>query len=88
MVARIGEKLPVLVEDRVRSQAGLERVGLGLGDLVELGAEVAAALERDVDGLVEGQSVRRAVVLGTGRAARAGRQTEPSKARAAPAEAP
>ena len=67
MVARIGEKLAVLVEDRVRSQAGLEGVGLGLGDLVELGAEVAAALERDVDGLVEGQSVRRAVVLGTAR---------------------
>ena len=67
MVTRIGEKLPVLVEDRVRSEAGLEGVGLGLGDLVELGAEVAAALERDVDGLVEGQSVRRAVVLGTAR---------------------
>ena len=66
MVTRIGEKLPVLVEDRVRSEAGLEGVSLGLGNLVELGVEVAAALERDVDGPVEGQSVGRAVVLGTG----------------------
>ena len=66
MVTRIGEKLSVLVEDRVGTEAGLEGVGLGLGDLVKLGVEVAAAVERDVDGLFEGQSVRRAIVLGTG----------------------
>ena len=55
LAARIGEKLTVRVEDRVGPQAGLEGVGLGLGDLVELGAKVAAARERDIDGLLERQ---------------------------------
>ena len=64
MSTRIRQKLAVLIEDRVRSQAGLKDVSLGLGDLVILGTEVAAALERDVDGLVKGQTVRRPIVLG------------------------
>ena len=80
MSTRIRQKLAVLIEDRVRSQAGLKDIGLGLGDLVILGTEVAAALQRDVDGLLKGQTVGRPIVLGEPRESRAGRQREPSKA--------
>ena len=53
----VGDELGVGVEDRVGAEAGLEDVGPRLGDLEELGAEVQAALEGDVDGPVEGHSV-------------------------------
>ena len=61
--APILKKLTVLVEDGVGPQVGLEHVGPRHRDFEELRPEVEAALERDVDGLIECHSVGRAVVI-------------------------
>ena len=53
----VGHELAVGVEDRVGPEARLEDVGLRLGDLEELRAEVEAALERRCRSPVEGQAV-------------------------------
>src|SRR5204862_1750405 len=67
MVARVGQKLAVLIENRVGPQAGLQDISARLRDLIVLGAEVEAALERDVDGRIESESVLGSIVLSPGR---------------------
>ena len=58
----VGDELAVGVEDRVGPEAGRQDVGLGLGDLEELGAEVEVLADEPVDRLVERQAVRRPLV--------------------------
>ena len=60
----VGDALDVGVEDRVGPEAGGEDVGVGLGDLERLGAEVEVLADQPVDRLVEGQAVGRPLVLG------------------------
>ena len=57
-VAPVGDGRGVGVEERIRPEAGGQDVGLGLGDLVELGAEVEVLADQPVDGGIEGQAVR------------------------------
>ena len=86
LVPLILQELAVLIEDRVGPQVGLEDVGARHRDLEELRAEVEAALQRDVDGLIERQAIGRSVVV-LGAESPAFRRTVSSSARRAPAEA-
>ena len=61
--ALVLEELAVLVEDGVGPQVRLQDVGARHRDFQELRAKVEAALERDVDGLVERHSIGRAIVV-------------------------
>ncbi len=63
LVPLILQELAVLVENGVGSQVGLEHVGARHRNLEELRAEVEAALEGDIDGLIERHAVGRAIVV-------------------------
>ena len=67
MVARIRQKLAILIENRVGPQAGLKDISACLGDLIELGAEIETALECDVDSRIESETILGSIVLSPGR---------------------
>ncbi len=63
-VVSIRDKLAVRVEDRIRAQSRGEHVRLGLRNLERLAPEIQALCQEPTDRLVEGETVRRAVIVG------------------------
>jgi len=58
-----GDALDVAVENRIGAEARGEDVGLGLGDLERLRVKVEVVMDQPFDGLVEGESIGRPVVI-------------------------